>query len=67
MQNLLTTKQVALITSLSVSTLRKMRMSGNTEGPRFVKLNRRCAYRHEDVEAFIAARLRGGARQSAAE
>ena len=58
MKPLLTTAQVAALTSLSVSTLRKMRMSGNTSPIRWIKIGRRCAYRQEDVEAFIVARSR---------
>lgn len=41
---------------LSVSTLNKLRVFGG--GPVFLKLGRRVAYRIEDLDAWLAARLR---------
>ncbi|MEM9838000.1 MAG: helix-turn-helix domain-containing protein [Pseudomonadota bacterium] len=57
-QNLLTPKQAAAMLNRSVSTLAKMRCSG--EGPTFVKLGRRSVgYRREDLARYIEDRLRG--------
>ncbi|WP_299478093.1 helix-turn-helix domain-containing protein [uncultured Roseibium sp.] len=53
----LTTRDVADYLGLAVSTLNKMRLSGN--GPTFIKLGpRRVVYDLQDVEAWVAARRR---------
>ncbi len=48
----LSSKAVSQITGLSVSTLAKMRLSG--DGPPYAKLGRRVVYRPEDIDAWIA-------------
>lgn len=45
--------QVSARLGLSVSTLAKMRLSG--EGPAYSKLGRRVVYRPEDIETWIAS------------
>jgi predicted DNA-binding transcriptional regulator AlpA len=45
--------QVAARLGLSISTLAKMRLSG--EGPTYSKLGRRVVYRPEDIETWIAS------------
>jgi hypothetical protein len=67
---LLTTQEVSVITTLAVSTLRKMRMLPDGGGLPFVKLGRRCVYRRADVERFVAMRIFSSthqARQAAAQ
>jgi len=56
-ERLLTTDEVSVITTLAVSTLRKMRMLPNGGGLPFVKLGRRCVYQRADVERYIAKRV----------
>jgi len=41
--------------SISVSTLQKMRVTGN--GPRFCKIGRSVRYRMSDLDAYMAARI----------
>jgi hypothetical protein len=55
--HLLTLDETAAWLLLSKGHLARLRVVGG--GPPFVKLSRRCvAYRREDLEAFIAARIR---------
>jgi predicted DNA-binding transcriptional regulator AlpA len=56
-----TQKQLSRRWGLSPRTLERWRHDG--EGPRFIKLGRRVAYRLIDIEAFEAAQLRSGTRQ----
>jgi excisionase family DNA binding protein len=48
--------QAARYLGLSCSTLAKMRLNGST--PSFLKLGRRVLYRREDLDAWLASRLR---------
>ena len=59
MAKYLTTKEVALKTTLSESTLRKWRMRRDGGGLKYYKVCRRCVYSEADVEAFIQTRLAG--------
>ena len=54
--HLLSQQEAATMLGLSPRTLERLRVTG--EGPRYVKLNRRVAYRTEDIEAFVASRVR---------
>jgi excisionase family DNA binding protein len=56
MVHLLTQQQAAEMLCLSERTLERWRVSG--DGPAFVKLGRRVAYRAEDLEAWVASRRR---------
>lgn len=49
----LNANQVALRLGLSVSTLAKMRLSG--DGPPYAKLGRRVVYRPDDIQAWVAS------------
>jgi len=52
---ILRTPEVSSLTGLSVSTLEKLRLTGN--GPPFIQLTARLVgYRMEDLRAWIAAR-----------
>jgi predicted DNA-binding transcriptional regulator AlpA len=54
---LLTQREAALALRLSERTIERMRTSGT--GPKFVHLNRRSIrYRPQDLEAWIASRVR---------
>jgi predicted DNA-binding transcriptional regulator AlpA len=54
LQTLLTVKEAAARTGLSVSTLNKIRM--RFDGPRFIRIGRRrVAYRPEDLDAWLAS------------
>ena len=57
--DLLTAADVARLTTLGESTLSDLRARG--EGPAWVRLCRRVAYRREDVEAWLAQQTRDGA------
>ncbi|WP_375589188.1 helix-turn-helix domain-containing protein [Hoeflea alexandrii] len=50
----LSADQVAARLGLAVSTLAKMRLSG--EGPAYSKLGHRVVYRPEDIESWIASK-----------
>jgi len=52
---LMTTAEVAEVTRLSASTLRKMRMRGANRPLPWITLGRRVVYRAADVEAFITS------------
>lgn len=49
------TKAAAGYVGLSVSTLAKLRLSGN--GPAYCKLGRRVVYRREDLDAWLESRV----------
>lgn len=51
--SLLDAMKAAEWTGLSTSTLAKLRLSGN--GPTYIKLGRRVAYKPEDLDAWINA------------
>ncbi len=52
----LRTEQVAEYFGIAVSTLEKLRVSGN--GPRFIKFGRRVLYAVADLDAYVEARQR---------
>jgi predicted DNA-binding transcriptional regulator AlpA len=54
--NLLNSQEAAELCRLSPRTMERMRVSG--EGPPYVKLNRRVAYRPTDLDAWITSRVR---------
>jgi predicted DNA-binding transcriptional regulator AlpA len=56
-QPLMDTRAVSALTGIAVATLIRWRYSGKN-GPPWVKLSRRCLYRPEDVERWIAANVR---------
>ena len=56
MTPLLTQREAASHLRLSERTLERLRLTG--DGPRFAKAGRRVVYRAEDVESWIADRLR---------
>ena len=49
--DLLTTEQAAIAYSLSPSTLRKWRCTG--EGPRFTRIGRAVRYRRSELDVFV--------------
>lgn len=51
----LTSQQAADLIGISASTLAKLRLSG--EGPKFLKLGKRVAYRPSDLEAWQSQRV----------
>jgi predicted DNA-binding transcriptional regulator AlpA len=53
---LLNEREAALLLGLSPRTLERYRVTGF--GPSFVKAGRRCLYRPQDVDAWIASRVR---------
>jgi predicted DNA-binding transcriptional regulator AlpA len=55
MSDLLTQHDAAKRLLLSQRTLERWRVSGT--GPRYVKLNRRVAYREADLESWITSRV----------
>jgi len=59
-----TVKEAAEILRLSTNTLNHYRVTG--EGPQFVRLGRRVAYRDEDLQAFIAKGIRQSTSQTEA-
>lgn len=61
---MLNTEDAARRTGLAVSTLEKLRLTGN--GPRFVKLGRAVRYRPEDIESWIASRIVSSTSESVA-
>jgi excisionase family DNA binding protein len=56
-QNLLTAAEAAKYLRCSLRTLDRERAAGR--GCPFVRMGRRIRYRREDIEAFVAAHLRG--------
>lgn len=63
MERLVSTHQVAEMTTLPVGTLGWLRHQGH--GPRFYKLGRRVVYKQSDVEAWLEERLAEGTKGSA--
>jgi len=61
LETLLTEKEVARITSLSIASVRRWRLRG--EGPPFVRINSSIRYQPSDVASWIASRPRGGTRE----
>lgn len=57
-QGLLSERQVARITGMSVATVRRWRLLG--QGPKYLKLNAAVRYRPEDVAAWLESRPSGG-------
>lgn len=51
----LSPKQAADLIGISASTLAKLRLSG--DGPAFLKLGKRVAYRPADIESWISRRV----------
>lgn len=59
---LLTPQEVAAMLGLTERTLERWRITG--EGPRFAKLSRSTVrYKHDDVAAFVADRMRANTTQ----
>jgi excisionase family DNA binding protein len=54
--NYLTTKQIAQLSGLSMSYLNKLRCLGG--GSPFLKVGRKCIYRRDEFEAWLARHLR---------
>lgn len=52
----LSTDQTAKLLGIAKSTLSKMRLTG--EGPTYIKMGRRVAYRPEDIQDWLTARRR---------
>jgi len=57
MQPLLTQDEAAELLKLSVRTVERLRVSDT--GPKFLKILRSVRYRPDDVEAWLASRVRG--------
>jgi excisionase family DNA binding protein len=57
MQPLLTQDEAAELLKLSVRTVERLRVSGT--GPKFLKIFRSVRYRPEDVQTWLASRVRG--------
>jgi predicted DNA-binding transcriptional regulator AlpA len=57
-QELLTERDVARITGLSVASIRRFRHLG--DGPKFLKISASVRYRPEDLKAFLESRSMGG-------
>ena len=57
-QGLLNEHDVAQMTGMSVSTVRRWRL--RKEGPKFLKLNAAVRYRSEDVASWLESRPTGG-------
>jgi hypothetical protein len=55
--NYLTTKQTAQLSGLSMSYLNKLRCLGG--GSPFLKVGRKCIYRRDEFEAWLAKHQRG--------
>ena len=60
---LLDTKSLAAKLGLSTTWLEQLR--GRGEGPRFLKLGKRCLYRPEDVSEWLATKARSSTSQAA--
>ena len=52
-----------MITRLSERTLERLRVAGT--GPRFAKLGRRVVYRQDDINRWVASRVRGSTSEGA--
>lgn len=57
-------REAALALRVSERTLERWRVSG--DGPPFAKLGRRIGYRAEDLDEWIAARIRGSTSEARA-
>lgn len=57
-QGLLSEREVARLTGMSVGTVRRWRLRG--QGPKFFKLNAAVRYRPEDVFSWLDSRPSGG-------
>jgi excisionase family DNA binding protein len=53
---LLTQREAANVLRLSERTIERMRGSG--KGPKFVRINHSVRYRQQDLDAYIASRVR---------
>lgn len=62
---ILTPAETAQATSLSESTLAKMRLKGGSGNLQFVKMGKRVGYRPQDVADWITSRLRTSTSQAA--
>jgi predicted DNA-binding transcriptional regulator AlpA len=62
---ILTPAETALATTLSESTLAKMRLKGGSGNLPFVKMGKRVGYRPEDVAAWLQSRIRQSTSQAA--
>lgn len=60
LEKLLTERDVARITSLSVASVRRWRL--RQEGPRYLKIGSAVRYRPEEVAEWLKSRPGGGAR-----
>jgi predicted DNA-binding transcriptional regulator AlpA len=60
LQELLTERDLARITGLSVASVRRWRLF--KQGPKYLKIGASVRYRAEDVRAWLEARPTGGGR-----
>jgi predicted DNA-binding transcriptional regulator AlpA len=60
-QELLTERDVARITGLSVASVRRWRL--RRQGPRYLKIGSAVRYRSEDISTWIESRPTGGGQQ----
>jgi len=60
---LLTQSEAACELRLSERTLERLRLTG--DGPKFIKASRRVLYRLEDLETWIASRVRSSTSERA--
>ncbi len=58
LENLLNEHEVARITSLSVSSVRRWRLF--RQGPKYIKIGAAVRYRPEDISAWLESRPSGG-------
>jgi excisionase family DNA binding protein len=63
MQPLLTQDECAELLKLSVRTMERLRVSGT--GPKFLKIRNSVRFRPEDVQSWLASRLRGSTSEEA--
>ena len=64
LEALLTEKDVARLTGLSLASVRRWRLL--RQGPKFLKLNSAVRYRAEDLKAWLESRPSGGEQQAGA-
>jgi predicted DNA-binding transcriptional regulator AlpA len=64
LEALLTEKDVARLTGLSLASVRRWRLL--RQGPKFLKLNSAVRYRAEDLKAWLESRPSGGEHQTGA-
>ena len=60
LQELLTERDVARITGLSVASVRRWRLL--RQGPKYIKIGAAVRYRPEDITSWLASRSTGGDR-----